>query len=312
MTDRSTMMLAPLARWSSRMALFSASLLLVDLVLHRLTSFPTRIAVNLFAVAAVGCGLAVLSGLIALAQIWHRGYAGAGKAALGVLLPVLALGWPLTFVPAAMRLPPINDVSTDVTAPPAFSALAKVRPADANSVDYPGDRFSAKQQMAYPDLRTFVVDRGVEETYGLVEETVRKLKWRIAASDPPATKPVKGGVLEATDLTPVVGFTDDVVVRVEGSATRSRVDVRSASRYGHGDLGHNATRIRRFLAELQTQVDATGTGPIARRRALRTTRTGAMVKKVKAADQQKGDARSKRDRVPSSALRVREQRELQR
>jgi hypothetical protein len=271
---------------------------------------PTPVAVNLFVVGAAGCALAALTGLIALLQIWRRGYAGAGMAAVGVILPALALAWPLTFIPAFMRLPPINDITTDVGAPPAFSALAKVRAGDANSIDYPGERFASAQQKAYPDLRTFVVDRGVEETYGLVEETVRKLKWRVAASDPPAVRPPKGGLLEATDLTPVIGFTDDVIVRVEGGAARSRVDVRSASRYGRGDFGQNALRIRRFLAELQTQVDATGAGPIARRRALRTTRTGAMVKKSKGADQQKADPRSKRERVPSSALRVREQREL--
>ena len=309
MTDRSTLVLAPLARWSSRIALFSTSLLLVDLVLHRLTSFPTPMAVNLFAVGAAGCALAVLAALLALAQIWRRGYGGAGQAALGILLPLLALAWPLTFISAFMHSPPINDITTDVTEPPAFSTLAKVRPRDANAIDYPGQRFAAEQQKAYPDLRTFVMDRGVEEAYGLVEDAVRKLKWRVASSDPPAVKPAKGGVLEATDLTTVAGFTDDVVVRVEGSATRSRVDVRSASRYGHSDLGQNAMRVRRFLAELQTQVDATGTGSVARRRALRTTRTGAMVKKSRGADQQKADPRSKRERAPSSAQRVREPRE---
>ena len=41
MTDTSTAIVAPLARWSCRIALFSVSLLLVGLVLHRATSFST-------------------------------------------------------------------------------------------------------------------------------------------------------------------------------------------------------------------------------------------------------------------------------
>src|SRR5947208_12814660 len=100
MIDRSPMIVAPLARWSSRIAVFSASLLIVGVVLHRLTSFPTHVAVNLFAVGAAGMGLAMLIGLIALMQIWRRGLAGAGKAAFGIVLPLLLLAWPLTFVPA--------------------------------------------------------------------------------------------------------------------------------------------------------------------------------------------------------------------
>ena len=50
----------------------------------------------------------------------------------------------------------------------------------------------------------------MEEAYELVEEIVRKLKWKVAASDPPTVKPLKGGQLEATDLTPVIGFPDDI------------------------------------------------------------------------------------------------------
>jgi len=308
MIDRTTMIVAPLARWSSRIALFSASLVVVGVLLHRLTSFPTHVAVNLFAVGAAGGGLAVLVALVALAQIWRRGNAGAGKAAIGILLPAMMVAWPLTFLPAFLKLPMINDVTTDVAAPPRFVALAKQRTGEDNPTDYPGPRFAAEQQKAYPDLRTFVVDRGVEEAFELVEEVARKLKWRVAAAEPPAGKGAKGGVLEATDQTMVVGFTDDVVVRVVGDAGRSRIDVRSASRYGQADLGQNATRVRRFLAEMQSRVDGTFAATAAGRR-LRTTRTGAMVKKAKASDQQKAESRSKRDRVQSSAQRGRGQKE---
>ena len=312
MNDRSTIIEAPLARWSNRIAIFSASLIVVGVVLHRLTSFPTRVALNLFAVGAAGAGLAMLAGLIALVQIWRRGFGGAGKAAFGVLLPLLLMAWPLTFLPALINLPPINDVTTDVASPPQFVALAKARTGEANPAAYPGERFALEQQKAYPALRTFYVDRGVEEANGLVEEAVRKLRWRVAASEPPAGKQAKSGTLEATDLTTVLGFPDDVIVRVEGNDTSARVDVRSASRYGLADMGQNATRVRRFLAELQGRVDSSGPTAMTGRRTLRTTRTGAMVKKVKGRDQQKAESRSKRDRAQSSARRGQAQRETQR
>jgi uncharacterized protein (DUF1499 family) len=70
--------------------------------------------------------------------------------------------------------------------------------------------------------------------------------WTLIRRDP-AT-----GEIEAVATTRVFGFHDDVVVRVRPDGTGSRVDVRSKSRDGRGDLGTNADRIRRFVAALQT------------------------------------------------------------
>jgi uncharacterized protein (DUF1499 family) len=96
-----------------------------------------------------------------------------------------------------------------------------------------------------------VIDRPVEESFELVEDTAARLKWKVTLSDPPVGRTAKAGVLEATDQTMIMGFTDDIVVRVEGNLNRSRIDVRSASRYGVVDLGQNATRVRRFLTDLK-------------------------------------------------------------
>jgi uncharacterized protein (DUF1499 family) len=310
MSDPTTTIMAPLARWSSRIALFSTSVLVVAVVLHRLTPFPTPVAVNLFIVGVACAALAVLVGLIALLQIWRRGYGGAGSAALGVLLPLVVLAWPLTYAPAYFNLPPINDVTTDLASPPRFVALAKQHKGGAT---YPATRFAPEQQKAYPDLRTFVVDRSAPEAFELVEEAVRKLKWKVAVSEPPtAGRTAKGGMLEASDTTLVAGFTDDIVIRVEGSVNRSRIDVRSASRFGQHDLGQNAQRVRRFYAELQNRIDSTGPSAVGGRRGLRTTRTGAMVKKVKGNNPEKAESRSERSRVQSNAQRGRAPKDLQR
>lgn len=310
MTDRSTAVTAPLGRWSSRIAVFSASLIFVDLVLHRVASLPTPVALNIFFVGIAGCLLAFLTALVASIQIWRRGYKGAGSAAVGALLPLLVVAWPLTFVPAYLHEPALNDVTTDWTTPPRFVELAKQRTEDMNPVAYRVDSFPAEQQKAYPDLRTFVIDRSVEETFELIEDVVRKLKWKVALSDPPIGRTAKGGRLEATDTTLVVGFTDDIVVRVEGNLTRSRVDVRSASRYGSHDFGQNATRARRFLTELQTRVDSTAPSAVAGRRPNRATR--ALVKRLKERDRQRAESRSKQDPAPPGAQRGQAQKEKQR
>jgi hypothetical protein len=311
MNDRSRHISAPLARWSSRIAIFSASLVVVGLLLHRLTSFPTPVALNLFFVAFVGAAVALLAGLIALAQIWHSGYAGAGGAAVGILLPLLMVVWPLAYVQAYRTMPALNDVTTDLASPPRFAALAKQRVEGSNGAIYPVARFAELQQKGYPDLRTFVIERPVEESFELVEETAARLRWKVVASDAPVGKTAKGGVLEATDQTLVMGFTDDIVVRVEGNLNRSRIDIRSASRFGSFDLGQNATRVRRFLAELKARSETTSP-QVAGRRGLRSTRTGAMAKRAKDKLPEKALSRNGRDRAQSSAQRARAQKETQR
>ncbi len=44
--------------------------------------------------------------------------------------------------------------------------------------------------------------------------------------------------------TPIMGFRDDIVVRVRAAEDGARVDMRSASRYGRHDFGANASRLR--------------------------------------------------------------------
>ena len=52
------------------------------------------------------------------------------------------------------------------------------------------------------------------------------------------------GRIEAVARTPIMGFRDDVVIRVRPAPDGARIDMRSASRYGRHDLGTNAARIR--------------------------------------------------------------------
>ena len=46
-------------------------------------------------------------------------------------------------------------------------------------------------------------------------------------------------------------------MRVSGGEEQSRVDIRSASRFGRGDMGRNAERIRALMVEIRARVDAT-------------------------------------------------------
>ena len=62
--------------------------------------------------------------------------------------------------------------------------------------------------------------------------------------------PARDGIIEAVARTPILGFRDDVVVRIRSTADGARIDVRSASRYGRNDLGTNAARVRNLIDDI--------------------------------------------------------------
>jgi glycerol-3-phosphate acyltransferase PlsY len=251
----------PMARWSYRLGLFALALAVTTFLLHRVGQMSTPVALNAGALSLAVGALAVLCGLWAGGSIWFRGRAGAVATAVGMLAGVLPWLVPAAAVPNVLAHPALREVSTDTVSPPVFVTLAKQRGPGANPAAWSGARTAQIQAAAYPDLRTLVVERSLEEVFDLAVWTVRGrrgLGWRVVVED----QPVGGrpGLIEATERTLVTGFVDDIAIRVSGRDGEARVDVRSASRYGQHDLGANATRVRRFMRELQARLESTTPG----------------------------------------------------
>jgi hypothetical protein len=270
----------PLAGWSRRLALFAAALVVFALAAHRLGQLAPPVAINAWLVGFGLSALAILAGLYAGISIWIRGRAGAGKTAAGVLVAAVMWLWPLAYAPTYLTLPKINDVSTDLVNVPRFGILSQVRGEGANTAQWK-PAFASEQQRAYPDLRTLVIDRPVDEVFDLVARLIggrRGLGWKVVTREEPALRPQpKPGWIQATERTIVLGFVDDIVIRVAGTDNETRVDIRSASRFGAHDLGTNANRIRRFMRELIGRLEATTPGAIAARGgSLRAARAGAV------------------------------------
>ena len=244
------------ARWTTRVALYACLIALVALAAHRLGPMPTVTAFNLLILSWIGAALTLVLGTIAGIVIWHEGRYGAMRVSLGVVLALGLLGWPLAFIPAYQSLPAINDVTTDTSAPPKFVDLAKLRGPDTNPASYI-PRFAKLQADAYPDLKPMYIDRPVEETFEIAREAVFRQKMTIVREQQPDNTPGHSGAIEAVDRTPILGLTDDVVVRVEGDNLRSRIDLRSSSRFGRHDFGRNAERLRRLMREIVARLEAT-------------------------------------------------------
>jgi uncharacterized protein (DUF1499 family) len=61
--------------------------------------------------------------------------------------------------------------------------------------------------------------------------------------------------------TPIMGFREDISIRITADGDDSRVDIRSASRYFDSDLGSNAARVSKFIDDLNTAADADAMKP---------------------------------------------------
>jgi uncharacterized protein (DUF1499 family) len=146
----------------------------------------------------------------------------------------------------ASRVPAIHDVTTDTAQPPRFVAVVPLRAGALNPVEYGGAEIAAKQRSAFADIVPLDLDIPPARAFDRALSAARRMGWEVVASDP------AGGRIEATDTTFWFGFKDDVVVRVTARSNGSRVDVRSLSRVGGGDLGTNAARIRTYLAALRS------------------------------------------------------------
>jgi uncharacterized protein (DUF1499 family) len=244
------------AKWARRMALFFLQLLILTVILHRFASLGTPAAVNLVGLSVVGMALAVIIASISLVRIWFGGQTGAVQDFAAIVVGLIGLAFPVYFLVHAVQLPQLTDVQTSPADSLYLTKLAQERPADANPVTNPNPEQAKLQAEAYPDVGPMYLERSAPEVFTLVSEAVSRLGWNVVVNETPGESGV--GRIEATDQTMVMGFTDDVVIRVKGDDAHTVVDMRSVSRYGKHDFGTNAERIRSFFESVAANADEAG------------------------------------------------------
>lgn len=198
-------------------------------------------------VALIGFSLAIVFGFVR----WQDpGRSGAKLAMLGVVLSLGVIGTLGYWYNEAQQYPPIHDISTDIENPPTFDAIVALRADAPNDTTYGDQEKANTQRKAYPDLQTIYLDVGYDEAFDRGLQAAEQMPWeQIVTSDKTA------GRIEAVDKLAWFGFKDDVVIRVDSADTtgRSKIDVRSVSRIGRGDIGVNAHRIREYLEAIKNQ-----------------------------------------------------------
>jgi uncharacterized protein (DUF1499 family) len=242
-----------LAVWSRRLAVFSLPVALLAIIMARAGLFEAEPVLVTFAAALVLAMLAILLAIAALIGIWIDGRAGTGYAITAIFVSFVLLAYPAYFVAKGFRLPPINDITTDPN-DPRLEAGQRLRTRAANSTVYGGPAVFARQASAYPDLEPLSVDATARVAYDTAFNVISKHKWVVVDARPP--QPGRDGVIEAVARTPVMGFRDDVAIRVRQVGTGARIDARSSSRYGFHDFGANAARLTSLLSEIDDAIPA--------------------------------------------------------
>jgi uncharacterized protein (DUF1499 family) len=234
-----------LAAWSGRLAVFALVAVLISVVIVRGDLLEIVPAMAMFASALGLAGLAMLLALGAAVTIWRQGLGGIGRAVLGFFLGALLLAYPGYLALKAYTLPPVRDITTDTARPPRFEVAARLRPRGTN--DYQTSN-AAIQRGAFPDIVPLQVLQPPMAAYEAALAVIRKHKWVVVDARPPAAR--RDGSIEAVARSLIMGFRDDVVIRVNALGAGSQIDIRSASRYAWSDTGGNASRVRQLLEEI--------------------------------------------------------------
>jgi uncharacterized protein (DUF1499 family) len=242
-----------LALWARRLAIFSLAAAILSVVMVHSGLLEIRPALATFGAALVLAVVALLLAFAAFVVIWKDGLVGMGAALTAIGIVVGLLAYPTYLVASTYRLPWIYDITTDPIDPPRYEALARLRPRDANPVAYAGLYAAEQQRKAYPDVGPLGTNASPQAAYDAVLAAVNRRKWRIVdARAPEAGR--REGHIEAVARTPIMGFRDDVVVRVRSEPDATRIDARSSSRYGSFDFGTNASRLRGLMNDIEDAI----------------------------------------------------------
>src|ERR1700733_13547006 len=244
-----------LASWSRNLAVFAVVAVVVSIIIVRFGFLEIKPALATFFGALACAGLSIVIGLIGAAAIWQSGARGTGRILLAFLIDAVLLAYPAYLGLQYRKLPAIHDITTDPIDPPRFEALARLRSGEGtNPAVYAGLYSAEQQRSAYPDIETVELELPVQRAYEITLQLVNRRKWLVIDERAPQP-PRRIGRIEAVARTPIMGFREDISIRVSPDDEDSRVDIRSSSRYFESDLGSNAARVSRLIDDINNAVD---------------------------------------------------------
>ncbi len=237
-----------------RLAVLAAAVALIGIVAARKGLEPQSALAVLGGAIVLACG-AVLCGLVAFVAIWRSGRKGAGQALAGLFLALALLAYPATLALRMSRLPPLADISTDVTDPPAFSLSRQALSArdGATPASVPAAARDA-QARAYPKILPILIDLDGADAFAAVRKAITAAGWRIVATQPIGGRSGQAHI-DAIATSLFLGFPYDVTVRLRPLVGQTRIDLRTVARVHAYDLADNPRNIERFERALEAEID---------------------------------------------------------
>ena len=251
-----------LASWARNLAVFAVVAVVVSIIILRFGFLEMKPALATFFGGLGIAALSILFGLAGFAAIWQNGSRGMARILLAFLIDGAILAYPAYLGLQYRKLPAIHDITTDPIDPPRFDALARLRTGDgANTAVYAGLYSAEQQRHFYPEIEPIELEISADRAYAIALQLVNKRKWLVIDERAPQP-PRRIGRIEAVARSPIMGFREDIAIRVVPDGDDSRVDIRSASRYLESDLGSNAARVKKFIDDLNTAADADALKPV--------------------------------------------------
>jgi hypothetical protein len=231
------------AIWARRLGSFALPLAIIPVFMHRerlITSADFHI---IELVAAAFALFALILAMGAFARLWVTGDQGWARAAFGLVFALICL-IPMAFVAwLALHYPAVGDVSTSARTPlPLVSSTGRV----LTEADH------AEIAAAFPNALTRSYPIEAEQMFEIVEQLAAANGWEPRARRAPTT-PLDVGTFNGIATT-LLGWRDEVAIRVQGTPSGSDVDMRSSPIHGWSDLGENGRRVEQFLLALDARI----------------------------------------------------------
>jgi uncharacterized protein (DUF1499 family) len=242
-----------LAVWARRCAFFALAATVLSILIVRSGILEIVPAIATYAGALLFAVIAMVLAFGAFIVVWRDGASGMGYAFTAIFISLALIAYPSYLGYLAYSLPMINDITTDAIDPPRFDVLSRLRA--RGTAEYAGLYAADQQRRAYPEVEALSVNASPKDAYDTAMAAITRRKWRVVVDRPPLL-PRREGHIEAVARTPIMGFRDDISIRVRPEDEGARIDVRSASRYGYHDFGTNASRIKALLDDIDDRISA--------------------------------------------------------
>ncbi len=232
------------AVWARRFGALALPLAAIPVLLHRGHVISSDNFVVIETAAMIVAALAVAMAIVAVVRLWFTGDQGWGRAVVAFIFGGICLLPAAYFTWLAISLPASADVSTDFSESPQLVSFVESR--------FIGPDERARVEAAYPNARPRTYPIESPQMFDIVERLVEAQGWDPRARRAPLG-PLDAGQVNAV-VTTLLGFSQEVAVRVTGSADGATVDMRSTSLSRFPDFGQNGQRVESFLLELDNQV----------------------------------------------------------